>query len=68
VAAVPPIEHAEAIKASDIAKLMAVVGAAAGLFNRLEREYYVTQLRPWGPEFRELGQALRDLGLPEVPL
>lgn len=62
----PPIENAEAIKASDLASLMAVVGAAAGLWNRLEQEFKKSLIHAWAPEWRELGAALRDLGLPEV--
>lgn len=58
--------EAEEIKASDLVKLMGVVGAAAGLYNALEIEYKWTELRPWSKEFTDLGIALRDLGLAEV--
>ncbi len=57
----------ETIKASDLAKLMAVVSTAAGLYNELE----IHSLGPDNPdvwvEFTKLGDALRELGLSEVP-
>lgn len=53
-------KEAEAIKASDLLKLMDVVKEATGLYNCLERNDYA------GPEFDQLGAALRALGLNEV--
>jgi hypothetical protein len=50
----------EEIRASDLTKLMAVVQAAAGLYNALE------QIDASLPEFDELGDALRNLGVSEV--
>ena len=56
------------IKASDLARLMDVVEAAAGLYNELEKKY-TTEWVPVGEigkAWHEVGQALRELGLHEV--
>jgi hypothetical protein len=58
-------KEAEAIKASDLMKLMDVVQSATGLYNALENAW------PKGfpeisDEFCALGDALRALGLTEV--
>ena len=52
--------EAEAIRASDLLKLMDVVKEATGLYNALERDGHTS------PEFDQLGAALRALGLGEV--
>lgn len=52
--------EAEAIKASDLLKLMDVVKGATGLYNELEAAGYSS------PEFDQLGAAMRALGLGEV--
>jgi hypothetical protein len=55
-------QEVEAIRASDLMKLMEVVKAATGLYNVCEHHL---ELRDQ-VEFRELGDALRALGLNEV--
>jgi hypothetical protein len=59
-------QEVQTIRASDLVKLMGVVGAAAGLFNALELQYKWTERRPWAKEYNDLGAALRELGLAEV--
>lgn len=53
-------KEVEAIRASDLMKLMEVVKAATGLYNALEGEEYKS------PEFDQLGAAFRALGIGEV--
>jgi len=56
-------EKVEAIRASDLMKLMKVVEHATGLYNFCERQYGAA----WGcEEFRELQVALLELGLTQV--
>lgn len=56
-------EKVEAIKASDLLKLMSAVEKGTGLYNACERTFGSA----WNcPEFHELGAALRELGLQEV--
>jgi hypothetical protein len=58
-------EKVEAIRASDLMKLMKVVEMATGLWNEIEKahsETWTCELETWG----QLGDALRDLGLAEV--
>jgi hypothetical protein len=49
------------LKASDLKLLMDVVQAAIGLYNALE-----TDVRDLPPEFGELGETLRALGVGEA--
>jgi hypothetical protein len=57
----------EQIKASDLLKLMEVVKAATGLWNALEAEG-ASELPPAARlEWDQLGEAMRVLGLTEVP-
>lgn len=58
-------EKVEAIKASDLLKLMSVVEKAAGLWNCLEQDDS-SHTTFWFNDWRELGDALRELGLTEV--
>ena len=55
--------QATQIKLSDLNKLMRVVDRAVGLYNAIEHMEY--QLGDF-PEWDELGDALRDLGLHEA--
>lgn len=55
------VAEVEAIKASDLLKLMKVVEHATGLYNAIERDGGYEPA-----EFKELGDALRALGLNEV--
>lgn len=56
-------DKVEGIKASDLLKLMRVVENATGLWNVCERKFADIQL---SPEWVELGDALRELGLAEA--
>lgn len=64
-------KEVEAIKASDLLKLMDVVKEATGIYNELERAKTTMtitlsdDLGVWGA-WDELGSALRALGLMEV--
>jgi len=58
--------EAEAIKASDLMKLMDVVQAATGLYNAIERQHGPDPERTVAEEWEGLGDALRSLGLAEV--
>lgn len=56
-------DEEQTIKASDLLKLMDVVEAATGLWNACEQTFGAR----WGcSEFKDLGDALRKLGLQEV--
>lgn len=55
-------KEVDAIKASDLLLLMDVVRAATGLYNAMERE----QVGAGWPEWTELGDAFRALGLIEA--
>ena len=56
----------EAIKASDLVRLMEVVKAATGVYNALERDFPSGHEPNLWDDWAELGNALRDLGLIEV--
>lgn len=58
-------KEVEAIKASDLLKLMDVVKEATGLYNALERHWPAGQPEV-SDEFCLLGDALRALGLMEA--
>lgn len=64
------LEVVETIRATDLGKLFSVVECAAGLYNALELHEppLIRNVRPWSAEFDELGDALRELGLKEVPV
>jgi hypothetical protein len=65
--ALKPAEEVEAIRASDLLKLMEVVKCATGLWNVIERHAMQGEQPPWiSDDFDLLGGALRDLGLMEV--